>query len=183
MTLTDRVQPSPSHMTNNLPANAAKGPLGNIPHNPISKSAPSDRLRPLPHSQGTPAPPDDVFRVNIPFRHLEAKMWDSIRTRTIGVAQDIRSCGKESHPIFRQNQFLPATSEVVEKLLKHPLSVTTAELSQIFRLHPCDEITPPNKTSQDYIPYERFQSFEASYSTSLRSGNCRPANMTQYHIG
>ena len=72
-------------------------------------------------------------------------MWENIRTRMIGVAEDIRRCGKESHPIFSRNEFLPATGEVVNKLLNHPLLVTTAELSQIFRLRRCDETTAPQQ--------------------------------------
>lgn len=111
------------------------------PQPTISQSAPADRLRILAGSQGVP--PGDLIESVPSFRQLEAKLWAEIRERMIAVAEDIRRCNPEAHPIFHHGASQPSTFDLVFRLLKHPLLVTTSELSDIFHLQQCHAATPP----------------------------------------
>lgn len=109
----------------------------------VSTAERQDRLPPGPASQPT-LPSDDETRIfDTSFVQLVDKLWRAIIPRIAEIAADQRYCRKVFHPIFKPNEMAPASRKTVRRLLKHPMEVSTSNLSQFLELRHCTEDTPP----------------------------------------
>jgi hypothetical protein len=77
------------------------------------------------------------------FFQLRDQLWETIHSRMINSADDIRYCREEFHPIFTRNKILEASTEVVTNLIERPLEVSTAQLARLFDLRRSNEETLP----------------------------------------
>jgi hypothetical protein len=142
----------------------------------IANNPPIDRLSPPSHSQPAGDTTTNSVFADMSFEQLERELWKTIRARVGEISSDFRYCRAEYHPIFTRNRSMPATHEVVRKLINTPLLVSSAELSQIFRLRRCEEDTLPQRDAETIyyirtfpIPKKQLEdlitSWEASYRT------------------
>jgi hypothetical protein len=102
----------------------------------IPTVASEDRIDRHASSQGETYPePQSVAQ-------LEKEIFKVLRARSVEHAADVRYWTRQFHPILKRDMRV-SSADIVRMVLHDPLSVSNLQLSQILRLRPCTDNTPP----------------------------------------